>query len=282
VEAGPKPGRLVNEGLTIRCRQGIIDGMADEARALPLPTLNALIQQVEALHPDTDPITHLADAVVTANELTEHADHLVGHFVDAARAAGASWAQIGEGLGVSKQAVQQRFVPREPGTMADFEHSFTLPSKGRFHRYTDRAKHCVTAAEEIARSAANSEVGPVHLLVGLFVEPEALAYRALEDLGTASPEGIRQAAVAALPPAGPDVQGPIPFRTEGKKILDLAVREALRLGHNYVGTEHLLLALLVETDSPTSTLLGGFDVTYGRFTGEFDRLMREHLARQKE
>ena len=256
--------------------------MTDQARALPLPTLNALIQQVEALHPDTDPITHLADAVVTADELAEHADHLVGHFVDAARAAGASWAQIGEGLGVSKQAVQQRFVTREPGTVADFEHSFTLPVKGRFRRYTERAKHCVSAAEEIARSAANAEVAPIHLLLGLFVEPEALAHRALAELGTGAPDVIRQAGVAALPPAGPDVKGPIPFRTEGKKVLDLAVREALRLGHNYVGTEHLLLALLVEADSPTAVLLGGFGVTYERLTAEFDRLMNEHIAQMKK
>ena len=61
--------------------------MTDSSRDLPLPTLNVLIEQVEALHPGADPITHLVDAVVTADGLTAHADHLVGHFVDAARAA---------------------------------------------------------------------------------------------------------------------------------------------------------------------------------------------------
>src|SRR5689334_11091919 len=100
--------------------------MTDSAQ-VRIPTLTALIQQVESIHPDGDPVVRVMDAVVTASGLTDVADHLIGHFVDAARAAGASWAQIGEGLGVSKQAVQQRFVPREPGTVADFENSFTLP-----------------------------------------------------------------------------------------------------------------------------------------------------------
>ncbi len=177
--------------------------------------------------------------------------------------------------------MQQRFVPREPGTVADFEHSFTLASKGRFGRFTDRAKHCVHAAEDIARAAANTEVGPIHILLGLFAEPEGLAIRGMTELG-AVPEEVRLAAFAELPPVGPGVDGPIPFRAEGKKALDLAVREALRLGHNYVGTEHMLLALLVEDQSPTARVLGGFGITHERFTAEVDRLLRDIMARLKK
>jgi hypothetical protein len=245
------------------------------------PTLNELIHHVEAIRSDADPIARLRVAVIAAGELTDLADHLVGHFVDAARAAGASWTQIGEGLGVSKQAVQQRFVPREPGTVADFEHSFTLPNKGRFNRFTDRAKHCVHNAEVTARAAGNSEVASVHILLGLFAEPEGLAVRAMPALG-AVPEDVRLAAVAALPPAGPVIEGPIPFKAEGKKVLDLAVREALRLGHNYVGTEHLLLALLADEQSPTAGLLVGCGIGYEAFTVEFDRLLQEHISKKSK
>jgi hypothetical protein len=217
------------------------------------------------------------DAVVTASAVTDLADHLVGHFVDAARAAGASWSQIGEALGVSKQAVQQRFVPKEPGTVADFEHSFTLKDKGRFSRFTDRSKNCVLAAEDIARAAGGNEVGSLHILLGLYAEPEGFAIRAMSLLG-ADTEAIRVAAVGTLPSAGSGVDGPIPFRTEGKKVLDLAVREALRLGHNYVGTEHLLLALLAEEQSQTAELLAAHGVDYDAVSSEFDRLLAEHLA----
>lgn len=279
---------IVKVGLTIRCRQLIIDGMseASESPESPqsLPRLTALIEEIESHHHDDavpgipEHLTHLTHAVIAASGLTDLADHLVGHFVDAARAAGASWAQIGECLGVSKQAVQQRFVPRDPGTVADFENSFTLKSaKGRFSRYTDRAKHCVHAAEEAARATAGNEVGPVHLLLGLFAEPEGLAVRIMTTLG-AEPGAVRQAAIDALPPVAAPPEGPIPFKAEGRKVLDLAVREALRLGHNYVGTEHLLAALLVLQDEPVGVLLAGFGVTHERFVQGFDRILQAHLA----
>jgi hypothetical protein len=248
-----------------------------------LPRLSAMIEEIESHHHEGDEgvaghLSHLIHAVLAASGLTDLADHLVGHFVDQARAAGASWAQIGECLGVSKQAVQQRFVLREPGTVADFEHSFTLKTaKGRFGRYTDRAKHCVHAAEEAARATANNEVGPVHLLLGLFAEPEGLAVKIIAALG-AEPDAVRQAAIDALPPVQAVPDGPIPFKAEGRKVLDLAVREALRLGHNYVGTEHLLAALLVQEDEPVAILLAGAGVTYERFVLGFDRILQAHLA----
>jgi hypothetical protein len=250
--------------------------------AQTMPRLSVLIEEIEAhRHEDgivPEHLSHLTHAVLAASGLTDLADHLVGHFVDAARAAGASWAQIGDCLGVSKQAVQQRFVPREPGTVADFEHSFTIKSaKGRFSRYTDRAKHCVHAAEQAARAGANNEVGPVHLLLGLFAEPEGLAVKIIAALG-ADPEAVRQAGIDALPPVGAAPDGPIPFKAEGRKTLDLAVREALRLGHNYVGTEHLLAALLVQEEEAVGVLLAGFGVTYERFVLGFDRILQAHLA----
>src|SRR5689334_20968075 len=118
-----------------------------------LPSLPALIARIESGHPASDPLGRLAEAVETAAAVSALADHLVGHFVDAARAASASWAQIGDALGVSKQAVQQRFVPREPATVADFDIDVR-----RFSRFTDRCVKCVLAAEKTARTAGADAV----------------------------------------------------------------------------------------------------------------------------
>ena len=245
---------------------------------LQLPTLTALIGRVEAWHPDGDPVARIMAAVEVAESLGDVADHLVGHFVDAARAGGASWAQIGVGLGVSKQAVQQRFVPREPATVADF-----APHKQRFSRFTQRSLHVVKAAGEVAAGTGGTAVGPMHILVGLFAEPEGLAVRAMVALG-ASPDEVRALAVAELPPVDPMAGqdgGALPFTAEGRKVFDLSVREALALGHNYVGTEHLLLALLAEDESETARLLSGFGVTRERFLEEFHQIMAEHMSRSK-
>ena len=250
-----------------------------------LPTLPALIARVESGHPDSDPLARLADAVQTGAAVSALADHLVGHFVDAARAAGASWAQIGVALGVSKQAVQQRFVPREPATVADFDLDLL-----RFSRFTDRCSNCVLEAERIAVATGAAAVTPMHLLIGLFAEPESLAVRALADHG-ADPARIDAAAVESLPgvsggasePAesadGADPRGTSLFFTpEARKVFDLAVRSALSLGHNYIGTEHLLLALVTDPGSETARLLATFDLTADVLSASVQRLLAEHLS----
>lgn len=103
------------------------------------------------------------------------------------------------------------------------------------------------ASQEEARTAGNAEIGTVHLLLGLLVEPEGLAVKALAAQGI-TPEAVREASAAALPAAVEEVPGLIPYDTEGKKVLELTFREALKLGHNYVGTEHILLALLEQAN----------------------------------
>ena len=99
------------------------------------------------------------------------------------------------------------------------------------------------AAHNEAHSARNAEVGPAHLVLGLLSEPEALAGRAITDLGVTL-AAVREQAVAALSPAGDDVPDLVPYDLDARKALELTFREALRLGHNYIGTEHILLALL--------------------------------------
>lgn len=193
--------------------------------------LDELIDAIKQVHHDA--LDQLADAVLAAEHLGEIADHLIGHFVDQARRSGASWTDIGKSMGVTKQAAQKRFVPRAEATTMD-------PWRG-FERFTPRARSAVVAAQNAAHKASNSEITPDHLLLGVLHDPAGLATVLLQrqDVDTAA-----MRAAVQLPPACAEMPALIPFSGPARKTLELTVREALRLGHNYIGTEHLLLALL--------------------------------------
>ncbi|MBM0231466.1 ATP-dependent Clp protease ATP-binding subunit [Micromonospora sp. STR1_7] len=201
--------------------------------------LDDLIQSIKKLH--TDALDQLTDAVLVADHLGEVADHLIGHFVDQARRSGASWTDIGRSMGVSKQAAQKRFVAK-----ASTDAGALDPSAG-FGRFTLRARNVVMASQEEARATGHAEIGPEHLVLGLLAEPEGLAAKVMAGRG-ATPEAVREAVGAALPPPADQVPDLIPYDARGKKALELTFREALRLGHNYIGTEHILLALLEQED----------------------------------
>lgn len=194
--------------------------------------LDDLIAAIKKVH--QEPLEQLQDAVIAADHLGEVADHLIGHFVDQARRSGASWTDIGKSMGVTRQAAQKRFVPKEP---ADLD-----PSQG-FSRYTPRARNAVMAAHNAAKAAHNAEGLPEHLVLGLLAEPDGLAAKAIAEQGV-SLDSVREAATAALPPAVEEAPELVPYGQAAKKVLELTFREALRLGHNYIGTEHILLALL--------------------------------------
>ncbi|MFI6337894.1 Clp protease N-terminal domain-containing protein [Streptomyces sp. NPDC050535] len=194
--------------------------------------LDDLIDAIKKVH--TDALDQLQDAVIAADHLGDVADHLIGHFVDQARRSGASWTDIGKSMGVTRQAAQKRFVPKAESDLD--------PSQG-FGRYTPRARNVVMAAHSEAKSAGNAESLPVHLVLGLLAEPEGLAAQAITAQGVTL-DAVREAATATLPPAADEVPELIPYGPAAKKVLELTFREALRLGHNYVGTEHILLALL--------------------------------------
>ncbi|KII00503.1 Clp protease [Streptomonospora alba] len=196
--------------------------------------LDDLIAAIKQTRPDT--LDQLSDAVVAGEHLGEIADHLIGHFVDQARRSGASWTEIGRSMGVSKQAAQKRFVTK-PDETPDLD-----PSQG-FSRFTERARNTLMAAQNEAHAAHNAEIGPAHLVLGLLSEPEAIAAKAVlaQDV---SLEAVRHTATAALPPAADEVPDLVPYDAGARKALELTFREALRLGHNYIGTEHMLLALL--------------------------------------
>jgi hypothetical protein len=220
--------------------------MTNPVRMTSQVRLDDLIEAIRKVHSDV--LDQLSDAVIAADHLGDVADHLIGHFVDQARRSGASWSDIGRSMGVTKQAAQQRFVPKDPGQPSDLD-----PSQG-FSRFTMRARNVVMAAQNEARAAGNDEIRPEHLVLGLLSEPDALAAQAIVAQGV-SLETVRQTVTAALPPAAGQVPDLIPYDPQAKKALELTFREALRMGHNYIGTEHILLALL-ELQDGTGALAG--------------------------
>jgi hypothetical protein len=210
--------------------------------------LDDLIKAIKAVH--SDALEQLSDAVLAADHLGDVADHLIGHFVDQARRSGASWTDIGKSMGVTRQAAQKRFVPKAP---APGESSDLDPSQG-FNRFTLRARNVVVASQNEAREAGNREISDGHLLLGLLSEPEGIGAKALAARGI-TPEAVRGAVGETLPPAAESVPELIPYDARAKKALELTFREALRLGHNFIGTEHILLALL-ELEDGDGTLTG--------------------------
>jgi ATP-dependent Clp protease ATP-binding subunit ClpA len=151
-------------------------------------------------------------------------------------------------MGVTKQAAQKRFVPRAEATTLD-------PDQG-FGRFTPRARNAVVTSQNIAREAANSEITPDHLLLGVLSVPAAMATQLL-DKQQIHAEAVRTA--VSLPPARAEPPELIPFSGPARKVLELTFREALRLGHNYVGTEHMLLALLELEDGAGPLHRSGVD-----------------------
>ena len=208
--------------------------------------LDDLIDAIKKVR--TDPLDQLSDAVLAADHLGDVADHLIGHFVDQARRTGASWTDIGASMGVSKQAAQKRFTPKNPGTASTLD-----PGQG-FNQFTPRARNVVAAAHNEAKAADSAEVTPAHLTLGLLAEPESLAILLIGKQGTDA-DAIRAAATATLPTPATDLPELIPFDAAARKALELTFRQALRLGHNYIGTEHVLLALL-EVEDGTGPLSG--------------------------
>ncbi|MER6036240.1 MULTISPECIES: Clp protease N-terminal domain-containing protein [unclassified Streptomyces] len=227
--------------------------------------LDDLIAAIKKVHPE--PLDQLQDAVIAADHLGDVADHLIGHFVDQARRSGASWTDIGKSMGVTRQAAQKRFVPKE---------SADLDLSQGFSRYTPRARNVVMSAHNEAVAAHHSEGRPEHLVLGLLAEPEGVAAKAITAQGVPL-DTVRQAAAAALPPAAENAPDLVPYGPEAKKVLELTFREALRLGHNYIGTEHLLLALL-EHENGTGVLsgLGVAKAATEEFVGRVLATLLEH------
>jgi hypothetical protein len=198
----------------------------------PAPSLHDVIHLVEADTQGAEPLGRLEVASLPARHLAEVGDAALGYFVDQARLAGHTWSEIGEALGVSKQAAQQKHTVRlSPG--------FDTPT---LERYTPRARNVLSMAEPLARRRGDSCIGTEHLLLALYEDPDAMAARILTELGLNVKRA--RAAVDHRAAGGPGAPaGTLPFTPQARAVLTGALASALQLGHNYIGTEHLLLGL---------------------------------------
>src|SRR5690606_23724385 len=121
-------------------------------------------------------------------------------------------------------------------------------------RFTDRARRVVVLAQEEARSLNHNYIGTEHILLGLLHEGEGVAAKAMESLGIGL-DSVRDEVVKIIGPGQQAPTGHIPFTPRAKKVLELSLREALQLGHNYIGTEHLLLGSIREGEGVAAQVL---------------------------
>jgi ATP-dependent Clp protease ATP-binding subunit ClpA len=129
-----------------------------------------------------------------------------------------------------------------------------------FERFTDRARRVVVLAQEEARMLNHNYIGTEHILLGLIHEGEGVAAKALESLGIAL-EGVRQQVEEIIGQGQQAPSGHIPFTPRAKKVLELSLREALGFGHNYIGTEHILLGVVREGEGVAMAVLDGRGAT---------------------
>jgi Clp amino terminal domain, pathogenicity island component len=216
--------------------------------------LQELIADVE--ESSDDPLERLEAASALKDEIEHVADELLDHFVKEARAAGCSWTQIGGCLGVTRQAAQQR----QGGLIGRLVQGL---AQGKFQRFTPRARAAVIAAQTAARDRNHSWVGTEHLLLGLYAGGDNLAVAALDRLGVERAV-VERRVDERLPSGEEPVRGHIPFTPRAKQALELSLREALWLGHNYLGTEHIVLAIRQIDEGVAAQILAELDVTADR------------------
>ncbi|MEX2553312.1 MAG: Clp protease N-terminal domain-containing protein [Actinomycetota bacterium] len=257
-----------------------------------LAELIDLVEQQANGGSDLDCIT-LAESV--SYDLGQMADQLTDHFVQKARAAGHSWAEIGKQLGMSKQGAQQRYIATGQesnealiGQMLALE----LPAQGdpsraqsvrktlkkvkealHFQRFNDGALQVVVGAQMQARELRHPYIGSEHLLLALLAAEDNSAKKALAALGV-TVESSRPKILEELGTGTASGSGHMPFKKEAKIALELALRESIRLGHDYIGSEHVLLGL-VRADNRAVALLKGLGATKDQIVEQVDGLFEK-------
>jgi ATP-dependent Clp protease ATP-binding subunit ClpC len=144
-----------------------------------------------------------------------------------------------------------------------------------FERFTDRARNVVVLAQEEARMLNHNYIGTEHILLGLIHETRGLAAKALEAAGIGL-EPARQRVAEIIGPGQQAPSGNIPFTPRAKKILELSLREALQLSHNYIGTEHILLGLIREGDGVAVHVLTGLGADLNRLRQQVLQLQADN------
>ena len=206
------------------------------------------------------------DRLIAAQHEVDDARADYHHAVRRLNAAGASMREIAEALGISHQRVHQivdeearpMWLRRPPRRRAGF-------GGPMFHRFSRRSRDAVAAAQKAARDLGHDSVGSEDVLLGLLAAEDGGAARALKELG------IDAGAVRERVKPGPgSPEGQLPFSKQAKKALELALREALRYGHNHIGTEHVLLGL-VRGGGEAAELLEGLGADADRIRTEVER-----------
>ncbi len=150
-----------------------------------------------------------------------------------------------------------------------------------FERFTERARQVVVLAQEEARTLKHNYIGTEHILLGLLREEEGIPARVLESLGVTLQRTREQ--VTRIVGSGEELTtGQIPFTPRAKKVLELSLREALSLGHNYIGTEHILLGLVRENEGVAARILLDFDADAEKVRNEVLRILSAPSARSGE
>lgn len=188
------------------------------------------IDELKAEIPPGTPLEQLSEASEMAARLRARGDELLDQFVDAARAAGASWTEIGCMLGTSKQAAHERF-----GALAD-----RPPGQPAFG-LTGTAAEVLSAAAGEARELGHHFVKPEHLVLGLLAQPDELAAEVLAELDVTA-EGARELVAQRLGSEAPRPKGSLGVAPQTKRLLELARATAKSLGNRCPKTEHILLA----------------------------------------
>jgi ATP-dependent Clp protease ATP-binding subunit ClpA len=222
-------------------------------------SLDSLIQEVEQSAPSKEPLQLLATASSTVNELNETTDALLSHFVDRSRRAGHSWSEIGEALGVTKQAVQKRFT----GEKQWLRGAQLLTPRAQ----ATLSKHAEAAAKELH----HAQVGTAALLLAIWGEPKGLAAKFLKDAGVNRAKTL--AAVTRESPEGSE-EFAGGYSPRAWKVMEGLIGLAATMGHNYIGTEHILIGLLGGEDQSVAVrALNDLGVTTEFVVGELKKVI---------
>jgi hypothetical protein len=150
-----------------------------------------------------------------------------------------------------------------------------------FERFTDRARRVLVLAQEEARMLNHNYIGTEHILLGLVREGTGVAAMALESLGI-SPEAVRQQVKEMMGQGQRAPSGHIPFNPRANKVLELSLRESVQVGHNYIGTEHILLGLVREGEGVAARVLVRLGADLDRVRYEVIQLLRAHAGNEPE
>ncbi len=225
-----------------------------------VPSLDEVIAGVIDEAGSAEPLDQLATAVQFRHQLDELADDLLDHFVEQARENGCSWSQIGAALGVTKQAAQQRHVADDSVARRLFGRVFARDRSSRrpsFHRFRVDSRSVVVIAQEEARALAHNHIGTEHVLLALLRE-DSVAKQALSSVGVSYEAAYDE--LVKRSGRGDVVERHLPFTPRVKKVLKLSLREAINLKHNYIGPEHIVLAIARENDGEAMAILGSLGV----------------------